>query len=125
MEIELVGKTITNISLKLFDNSVNNIGGVLFELGESQLLITVNKDDDTIELSTSDLTGTNEFISVAELKHPIAELLNKKIIWHWTLTNNQGYTDGFQLHVNDQLEFQFLVEASFIRTSKLENLTGR
>lgn len=125
MEIIIAGKTITNISLKLFDNSVNNIEGVLFELGDSQILLTANQDDDTIELSMNQPITDSKFIDIAELKHPIAELLNKKIIWHWTLMNNLGYIDGFQLQVNDQLEFQFIVEASFIRTSKLLKLNSR
>lgn len=125
MDLNISGQSISNISFELFNSSVNHIEKVIFELEETQFQITANEDLDTIEISISEPSSLGEFINVETLNHPITELLGKKIIWYWLLENNQGYTDGFQLQVNEHLEFQFMVEASFIRISRLISLSDK
>jgi hypothetical protein len=65
----------------------------------------------------------NEIIDLSQNKEfGLEALIGKKIIWLWTMTNDQGYKDSIQIELNDHSTYQFMVECSFFKIGKLTEL---
>ena len=125
---KILGQEIKGIQLLTWNDSQNPtaIELISFDFSDRKLILQLDSDNDTIKPEiVKDFT-----IVASEKEHKIidssmineyglADLIGKKIIWIWTLTNNQGYQDGMQIELNDHVSIQFMVEASFIWIKKL------
>jgi len=125
---KILGQEIKGIQLLTWNDSQNPtaIELISFDFSDRKLILQLDSDNDTIKPKIlKDFT-----IVASEKEHKIidssmineyglADLIGKKIIWIWTLTNNQGYQDGMQIELNDHVSIQFMVEASFIWIKKL------
>ena len=123
MEYEITGKEITGIYFKTFDNNIMYLESVLIKCGEESFLLSAQQDDDTIKLTqVKPDFGKKEYQNIIKLQHPLKDVIGNTVVWSWLLKNNQGYIDGFQIAIRGIGEFQFMVEASFIRISKLTRI---
>lgn len=135
---EIIGEKISSISMLIWDDKINpiKIEQILIELSNNKLLLEIDNEfdeviiriDNSIQLSKPEkehsiiLDNNSDF----ELMH----LMDGEITWIWTLNNNRGYDDGFQLNVwknNMEYLYQFLIIASEIKVYKLaekENIHG-
>lgn len=124
----IAGKTIESISVRLCksdDNEPDWIEAIYFQITNQKFVISVVPDSDELKIEDISNYQSNSGITKIENNHALADLLNKKIIWVWTLTNNQGYLDGLQIEVennHDSIIFQFMALASQIKIFKLQSL---
>lgn len=127
---KIIGDQITGISVLLYDDKIHYtcIEEILITLS-NKLFIAVDKEYDEIILkinTVSQLKIQDEYHKIIDIKDSseniLCNLLNKKISWIWTLNNNQGYDDAFQLEVylNEVREkYQFLAIASKLELYRL------
>jgi hypothetical protein len=59
--------------------------------------ISVNPNDDTVEVAESERIGSNQVKVLAEPLWPKA--VGRPLRWAWLMTNQQGYRDGIQLEL--------------------------
>jgi hypothetical protein len=62
-------------------------------------LFTVVADDELDTVSLKLAGSTIQFRRDISTTDPWIRLIEKPILWAWLLTNQQGYTDGFQFEV--------------------------
>ncbi|WP_210486701.1 DUF6334 family protein [Rufibacter aurantiacus] len=125
----VVGESIESISIKVWDKQKNGfdwIEQVIIKTATESLILTVNPDLDELTVSTDSIkkSESENEISINALRESstLADLLGKKLVWTWILTNNQGYQDGFQLQVTNGKEetiIQFIAISSKIEILKL------
>ena len=125
---KISGHKIQEIKLLTWCNYLKpiEIEKILIDFGINKLIIELDGDYDTIKPKI-----VNDFsLNIKEKEHAIIDssmikdyglndLIGKKIIWLWTMTNNQGYHDSLQIELDDHNSYQFMVECSFFKISKL------
>ncbi len=125
---EIIGHEIHEITLLTWDDNVNPIRleKICIDFGGHKLVLEVDCDFDELKYKI-----VNDFaIQATENEHRIIdsttvqdfglkELFNKRLIWLWTMINNQGFKDGLQIELDNQTTFQFMAESSAIRIKKL------
>ena len=94
---------------------------ILFDFGNQKLIIQADKDYDTLILEIlkdykiEETEKEHQIIDSSMIhQYGFSDVLGKKIIWLWTLTNNLGYQDGIQIELENRVSIQFIVEASSI-----------
>jgi hypothetical protein len=123
---EIIGQKIRNIKLltDIENSNFSRIEKICIDFGLYKLILEVAADSDEIktkivkDFAFTTINKRNRIIEPNE----IHELLNKKLIWLWTMTNDQGYQDGVQLEVEEHFSIQFMVEASSIWIKKLTEI---
>jgi hypothetical protein len=128
----LAGEIIESISIEVWDqknNGLDWITRVFVKTIKGILVISVNPNFDDLDFETlttasypEPLDKESGIISV-EVLEPFSNLLNKKVVWTWTLTNNQGYQDGLQIEVGDGGNtelIQLMAKGSQIEVYKLK-----
>lgn len=128
---KILGLRIQNI--EVLTNRINEdflgVELVLIEFGHYKLAISLNADYDEINaVITSDFKLADETRDMGNIdllitdEISLRDLYNKKLIWIWTLTNNQGYIDGLQIEVENGHTIQFMVKASSIYMKRLTEI---
>ncbi|MDY6937369.1 MAG: DUF6334 family protein [Cyanobacteriota bacterium] len=82
-----------------FDEDMDSCTSIVLTFQHRIFTITAIASDDTIELysGNSYLANGDRLISKTE-KEPWCQAIGKRIIWAWSLTNQQGYEDSLQFH---------------------------
>jgi hypothetical protein len=128
---EVIGQKIRNIKLltDIEDSNFSRIEKICIDFGLYKLILEVDADSDEIktkivkEFVFTTINKRNRVIKPNEIDNlGMHELLNRKLIWLWTMTNNQGYQDGVQLEVEEHFSIQFMAEASSIWIKKLTEI---
>jgi hypothetical protein len=128
---EIIGQKIRNIKLltDIEDSNFSRIEKICIDFGLYKLILEVDADSDEIktkivkEFVFTTINKRNRVIEPNEIDNlGMHELLNRKLIWLWTMTNNQGYQDGVQLEVEEHFSIQFMAEASSIWIKKLTEI---
>ncbi len=85
----------------LYDAEVPKaVAGVRLIFDHGDWVVTVDEDDDTIELAeTTDKVLDRWQIAEASSFFPWAAAIGKTVRWAWTLENQQGYLDALQLEL--------------------------
>ncbi len=107
---ELVYESGKLSKIAAFTNG-GGICGLLFSFEGMAFYSTVSSDTDEIAIQ--------EFVpsSHKETKYPnrLNACIGKKLIWAWTLENQQGYSNGLRLEFEDSLVFDFIAVASDLK----------
>jgi Family of unknown function (DUF6334) len=76
-------------------------------------MIRVIEEDDTIELTSIDIELANKFDTIDVSDNSLwKDAIGSQLHWVWSLTNNQGYTDGIQFEwTNHYLKKIIIVQA--------------
>lgn len=69
---------------------------LVLDFGSTSLVVTVNKDDDSIELRNEHGTDTSDLIDMTQ-SNPWKNFVGKAFGWGWVTINQQGYCDGLLL----------------------------
>jgi hypothetical protein len=83
----------------------------IFERG----IFTVAVDDELDTVSMKFGESSNQFKTDVSDAEPWIRVIHKPILWAWLLTNQQGYTDGFQFEVRTSdgyVNVQMMCEAT-------------
>ena len=125
---KILGQEIQKIELLTCCNDLKllEIEKILIDFGDNKLILELDIDYDTIKFKIIDdysldiIKKEHKIIDSSKNKEfGLSNLVGKKIIWLWNLTNNQGYHDSIQIELDDHNSYQFMVECSFFRISKL------
>ncbi len=130
----IIGETINSVFV-VYGNSTERkfhfIYELIFEVGDHYLKLLALPEYDEIGLkitkSTSfrDVQKPDKVYKVSRSdKIILSELIDKPLVWVWVLCNNQGYKDGVEMELDtfkNKISIRFLVEASSIWVSKIEN----
>lgn len=128
---DIVGENIRGISVVIWDDKAHpiTIERILIEFENNKLLIDIDKDYDEIIIKIDEsliLEATEDKHIVISLNKEsdfdLKALLDGRIIWTWTLNNNRGSDDAFQLEIEKDKErctCQFLAIGSQIKIYKL------
>lgn len=84
----------------LCDRDYNGTISKVAFLFEPQLLfVEINEEDDTIKVNVyKDVQSKIKTMKKdSKIESYFYEIVNYQCMWIWTLTNQQGYTDGLQL----------------------------
>lgn len=107
---------------------------VVLKFQNIHYVINVNVDTDEVEVLLHDqsqaltqdqfLVDKGNVIKIS--KHPdsaLFNLLDSKLTWVWTMTNNQGYSDGIQFQFNCKTNniVQFIAIASRLQINMLNS----
>jgi len=103
MTIDLTGNNLKDIFL-VKDSSTEGHSfaeQAILQLENKYLVVNVNPDTDEIETTVQDhnpidTSNPNVFVVSRNSKNWLFDTLGLKLIWYWTMTNNQGYSDGIQ-----------------------------
>jgi uncharacterized protein DUF6334 len=88
-----------------------------FECGA--ILVSADADDDTITLTSTDRPSGRDVSAEA----PWRDAIGRGLLWLWTLTNQQGYEDGYQFEFGEvgdraaQLCIQLMVAGATLHVS--------
>ncbi|GAB3200628.1 hypothetical protein ABID22_003737 [Pontibacter aydingkolensis] len=128
----IAGEKIEAIAIEVWDQNNNGLDWVtkvFIQTTKETLVISVNPDLDKLELKTESAINKpiasdkeTSIVSV-DATAPFSNLLDKRIVWIWTLTNNQGYQDDAQIEVADgqyRKRIQFMAEGSQIKVYRLK-----
>jgi Family of unknown function (DUF6334) len=76
-------------------------------------MIRVIEDDDTVELKSIDIELANKFDTIDVSDNSLwKDAIGSQLHWVWSLTNNQGYTDGIQFEwTNHSLKKSVMIQA--------------
>ncbi len=122
------GQVIKGVEILTWDDrsSLVMIEKVLLEFDDCNFLIELDPDSDEIILNVFDdfkLTQIEQEHKIIDSNSVndfgIESLIGKKIIWIWTMTNNQGYFDALQIEIDNYDTYQFLIIASQIEIRKV------
>jgi hypothetical protein len=69
---------------------------LILSFGSISLVVTVDKDDDSIELRSERGTDTTNLIEMTQ-SEPWKIFVGKSFGWGWVTINQQGYCDGLLL----------------------------
>jgi len=93
------------------------------------LVLSVDPDLDEIKPSIQEdykvIKTENEHIKISlhnSTNYELGSMLDKSLVWLWTMKNNQGYLDGIQIEMSDHRSYQFMVEGSCIKIRRLEEI---
>ncbi len=94
-----------------------------FQFDSGCLSVTASGEDDTIIVSN----GTSEVAQKDDLTEvdPWAKFVGCGLLWMWTLRNQQGYVDGFQVEFSNPgalHSVQLICEASALTTYVLSRI---
>jgi Family of unknown function (DUF6334) len=99
---------------------------ILMYFDEVIIMVKVVEEDDSVELMSLDLDQASEFKSI-DVSNDIRwkDVINVNLRWVWSLTNQQGYTDGIQFEwadpsSNQSTIIQAIAIASCFRFYKVE-----
>jgi len=127
----ILGKRVCDIKFLANEFQQNNIEieKILVNFENYKLLLEIDQEFDQIipkiikDYSLSKTEPDHRLFDATDvLFKEYKKLLNKKLIWLWEMTNNQGYFDGIQMEFENNITYQFLIEASYFRNSKLEKI---
>lgn len=87
-------------------------------------IVLVAEDDDSLSIASEYADPELSPISLGA-EQPWSRALGKPLLWSWSLTNQQGYRDGLQLELANNVDdasvvIQILVEASTIKLRQIE-----
>jgi hypothetical protein len=88
------------------------IDSIRFKFERGVLAISINIDDDTLEI---DVSADARSDSKAVSSGPCADLISGQVRWVWLLTNHRGFRDGIQLEFTRDgidTDIQIMAEAS-------------
>jgi Family of unknown function (DUF6334) len=74
----------------------HDVVAVVLAFQNLELRISVNADDDTIEISEGGASSDPEYTVHGIDEYPWSEAIGKPIRWGWHMTNQQGYQDAVQ-----------------------------
>lgn len=129
-----MGQKLQGITLLItqLGTTLTEVDKMLFQFDSHSLLLEIDYDFDKIVTrivqgyTLEKREEEHEIVSVSELNFSeYEEILNTKLIWLWEMTNNQGHVDGIQMEFENQITFQFLVEASYFRNSRLTKINHK
>jgi Family of unknown function (DUF6334) len=89
-------------------------------------MIRVIADDDSVECRAIDFNLANKLDAIDVSENTLwKDAIGSQLHWVWSLTNNQGYTDGIQFEwTNNTLKISIVVQAiaiaSYFRLYKVE-----
>lgn len=130
----IMGQKLERIDFLIaqLSSTTTEVEKILFRFESHNLLLEIDYDYDQImpriiqDYNLERVEETHQIITASEQNFPqYADILDTKLIWLWEMTNNRGYLDGIQLEFENHITFQFLVEASYFRNSRLELLTHK
>jgi Family of unknown function (DUF6334) len=89
-------------------------------------MISVIAVDDSVECRAIDFDLANKLDAIDVSKNALwKNAIDSQLLWVWSLTNNQGYTDGIQFEwTNHSLKISIVIQAiaiaSYFRLYKVE-----
>ncbi len=122
------GQIIKSVKILIWDDNSSPImiEKVLLEFDDCKFLIQLDPDSDEIipnvfdDFKLMQIEQEHKIIdSNSIIDFGIESLIGRKIIWLWTLTNNQGYFDALQIELENYDTYQFLIIASQIEIRKV------
>ena len=127
----IIGQKIHNIKLLtcIENSNFTRVEKIYLDFELYKLILEIDVDFDEIktkivkDFEFTTINKRNRIIESNEIDDfGLHELINKKLIWLWTMTNDQGYQDGMQLEVEEHISIQFMVESSNIWIKKLTEI---
>jgi len=87
-------------------------------------IVLVAEEDDSLSIASEYADPELSPVSLGAEK-PWSRALGKPLLWSWSMTNQQGYRDGLQLELANNVDdpsvvIQILVEASNIKVRQIE-----
>jgi Family of unknown function (DUF6334) len=99
---------------------------VLMYFQEKIILISVIDEDDSIDISSYDSYELKDLKTIDVSNDiPWKDVINIKLFWVWSLTNQRGYTDGIQFewinrNLNLSIKIQLTTMLSCLKIHKVE-----
>ncbi len=131
---KIIGRKIQKITLLVWTGNCETIEieKIYINFGAYKLCLEADSDNDELKYKIATdfrvQAINNEYKiidSVKDQDFKIDSLINKRLIWLWTMINNQGYKDGLQIELDNHESLQFMVSSSFIRIKKLTDIKNK
>jgi hypothetical protein len=124
----IVGSNLEEIYLLKYVASKDHywVDSIVMKFDNGYFIINVNADTDEVQTNIQDSyqidTSQDNVIVISNcVDNQLLTLIGNKLTWVWTMTNNQGYSDGIQFQFNSKTNsiVQFIAIASGLQINML------
>lgn len=117
---------LLNVREAILEPGYGLVSEIELEFENLTATISADEDCDTISVDLSPLPQGREFKS--SISSPWRQCVGKRLQWVWSMTNQQGYTDGtrfefFEPNESDSTIVELVVAASSLETYSVSRQT--